>query len=194
MNELKTFSGRRASQNKFELESFADLLVKNGVTRYLEIGARDGDTFHHVMSSLPKGSYGLAVDLPGGLWGKSTTGLSLRAAVADLKEKGYDVHCILGNSVEPKTIAAVHKAGPFDAALIDGDHTLKGVTLDWNNYHRVAPIIAFHDIVGTGQYEKVHKNRVEVPILWSQIKATYSNTVEFVDTDSKMGIGVVVRG
>lgn len=185
-----TFSGRKASQNAFELESFVNFLKENRVQRYAEIGSREGDTFHHVMSSLPKGSFGVAVDLPGGLWGKSTTRNGLVRAVNDLKD--YDVRYIFGDSQSAEVAHMLEEFGPFDAILIDGDHTLEGVTKDWNNYKSMAKIIAFHDIVGTGQRERVYKKGVEVPILWDQIKKDYTH-YEFIDQDSKMGIGVIVR-
>lgn len=188
---LHTFSGRRASQDEYELCSFIDLLKCKGVKRYLEIGARQGDTFHEVMINLPVGSFGVAVDLPAGLWGKSGTEKSLKAAVEDLKTRGYDVHIILGNSTSPDIISAVHSFGDFDAALIDGDHTLKGVSADYKNYGKIAPIVAFHDIVGEGQSEKVHHNAVEVPAFWRKVKDDKS--LEFVGEDSKMGIGVLCK-
>ena len=187
---LKTFSGRNASQNEHELTSFINLLQERNVTEYLEIGARHGDTFHEVMINLPVGSYGLAVDLPGALWGKKSTGDSLQAAAADLRKRGYRIDVIIGDSTVPNIVNRVKQKAPFGAALIDGDHTLKGVTKDWDNYGSMAPIVAFHDIVGVGQAEKVHGTPIEVPRFWKSLKKKVENTVEFVDQGSLMGIGV----
>ena len=78
---LTTFSGRKASQDPDELAAFIALLVDRRVTRYLEIGARHGDTFHTIVLALPEGSYGLALDLPGGLWGPASPGRHLVRAV-----------------------------------------------------------------------------------------------------------------
>lgn len=189
MMPLQTFSGRKPSQNEFELRSFIALLRDRGVTRYLEIGARHGDTFHEVMTSLPAGSTGVAVDLPGGLWGNKDSRQALQKAVADLNRRGYKCSCLFGDSQTSATKRLIVGRGPYDAVLIDGDHTLAGVTRDWNLYHDIAPLIAFHDIVGTGQQEKVKGNEVQVPILWAEIRDRYE-TVEFVDHGSKMGIGV----
>lgn len=188
---LKTFSGRRPSQDESELRGFIQLLRDRGVTRYLEIGARHGDTFHEVMTSLPTGSVGVAVDLPGGLWGTEKSRNSLKAVVTDLKAKGYQASFVFGNSQTEATRKLIAGRGPFDAILIDGDHTLPGVMADWRNYGGMAPIVAFHDIVGTGQAEKVEGNPVEVPILWERIKAAHE-VVEFVTSGSRMGIGVVL--
>ena len=187
---LTTFSGRNASQNEFELRKFIAHLQFKGVKKYLEIGARHGDTFHEVMLALPVGSYGMAVDLPGGLWGTKSSIDALHKAAADLREKGYKIDVIIGDSTAAKIVSRIHAAGPFDAALIDGDHTYIGVRKDWENYRSVAPLVAFHDIVGEGQAEKVHKNPVEVPRFWKELKQTGVEVVEFVDVDSKMGIGV----
>ncbi|MFS2047563.1 hypothetical protein ACEN9J_03145 [Variovorax sp. Varisp41] len=186
---LKTFSGRRASQDEFELRSFIALLLEHGVTRYGEIGSREGDTFHEVMSSLPAGAVGVACDLPGGLWGKSTTGRKLQAAVSDLGRLGYEASTLLGDSTDADVIRSVAALGPFDAILIDGDHTYAGVKADWENYRGLARLIAFHDIAGEGQAEKVQGRPVEVHRLWNEIKSQGYRTVEFVSPGSRMGIG-----
>lgn len=190
---LKTFSGRRASQNEWELHQFIALLVERGVRRYLEIGARDGDTFHDVMLALPSNSEGMAVDLPGGLWGKATTKHALIHTVDDLNERGYRCLSLLGDSRNEITRAQIRADAPFDAILIDGDHTYAGVKADWEAFRDMAPIIAFHDIVGDGEREKVSGRAVEVPRLWAEIKTSGLRTVEFVDPGSRMGIGVVLQ-
>lgn len=190
---LKTFSGRPASQEEFELRGFIELLQRRGVTRYCEIGARHGDTFHEVAISLPVGSKVVAVDLPGGLWGTQKSRASLERAVADLRQRGYEASVLFGDSQTDATRRLIVGRGPFDAILIDGDHTLSGVTRDWQAYGPLAKTIAFHDIVGTGCAEKVHDSPVEVPILWDSIRRSGETIVEFVAPESRMGIGVVLR-
>lgn len=190
---LTTFSGRRPSQNEFELRGFIALLLEHGVRRYCEIGAREGDTFHEVMRALPADSEGLAVDLPGGLWGKRTTAAALVRAVNDLNERGVRCLSLFGDSRDKAVRETVHFSGPFDALLIDGDHTYAGVSADWEAYRGAARLVAFHDIVGTGQAEKVYGRAVEVPRLWAEIKASGLATVEFVAPGSRMGIGVVLQ-
>lgn len=185
-----TFSGRRASQSKYELEKLIEFLREKSVKRYLEIGARDGDTFYEIVKALGKDAQCVAIDLPGGLWGKALTSRNLDRAVKNLKEQGYDAHYALGDSTSSEIIDYVRSFGHFDAIFIDGDHTLDGVTNDWFNYGSMGDITIFHDIVGTGQSEKVSNRSVDVPILWEELKE-YHEHLEIVDKDSKMGIGII---
>lgn len=189
---MKTFSGRRASQNEFELRSFIKLLCERDTRSYLEIGARHGDTFHEVMINLPVGSYGMAMDMPGALWGKASSIVSLHRAVDDLRNRGYIIDVVLGDSTAKSILAHIEHTASFDAILIDGDHRYAGVKADWENYRDFSNLIAFHDIVGTGQIEKVHKNQVEVPKLWAEIKAQDESVLEFIGEGSLMGIGVCI--
>lgn len=186
-----TFSGRRASQSQYELSSLIDLLRKYNVKRYLEIGAREGDTFHEIVT-LVKTDYALAVDLPGGLWGKSSTKNNLSIAISDLKSRKYNVEAILGDSSSQEIVSRIQKMEKFDAIFIDGDHTLEGVTRDWENYKDMANIIIFHDIVGHNEAEKVSNMKVEVPILWERLKKEYQH-LEIVEDGSNMGIGVIFK-
>lgn len=187
---MKTFSGRNASQDEQELKSFIDLLRQNNVRKYLEIGARHGDTFHEVMINLPVGSLGVAVDFPGALWGTTKSLYSLDKVCVDLIGRGYRILKVLGDSTHQENIRKIHSFGPFDAALIDGDHTYKGVKQDWENYSPIADMVALHDIAGYGQCEKVNNSPVEVPIFWEELKPTLKRYVEFVSPGSRMGIGV----
>ncbi len=190
--QLETRSGRNPSQNAFELRSFIDLLLARQVRRYLEIGARHGDTFFEVMMSLPKGSKGVAIDLPGGMWGTNKSRGALEDACNDLRRRGYDASCHFGDSRAPGIRQLAMINGPYDAILIDGDHRYAGVKADWENYGTMAPLVAFHDIVGWDQAEKVHGNKVEVPTLWAELRGGHDH-VEIVDSGSAMGIGCIFR-
>jgi len=185
---LTTFSGRKPSQHPDELTAFVEFLREHKVKSYGEIGARDGDTFHHILTALPA-ARGVALDLPGGLWGNPRTRVNLERAVADI---GPRASCLFGDSKTAATVRLFQGRGPYDALLIDGDHTLEGVTADWRNYRSMARIVAFHDIVGVGQREKQGGRPVEVPTFWRVLKSQGYNTVEFVAPGSLMGIGCVL--
>lgn len=187
---LTTRSGRNPSQNEHELRGFIKLLQDRKVRSYLEIGARHGDTFYEVVKHLPPGSRAVAVDLPGGLWGSVKSKSYLQEAVAELQGLGYDASVLYGDSKTDATRSLVQRRGPYDAMLIDGDHTLVGVSADWENYGKMAPIVAFHDIVGWDQAEKVYGKPVEVPIFWGSLRQQHEH-IEFIDEGSAMGIGVV---
>lgn len=144
------------------------------------------------MKRLPKGSKGVAVDMPGGPWGVHTSRGHLDAVAIDLRARGYDVTVIYGDSTAPWVIERVHALGPFSAALIDGDHSLEGVTQDWTNFRHISEVVAFHDIDGHGQVQRTSGQAVEVPILWEDIKGKF-DTVEFIGVERGMGIGVVFQ-
>ena len=186
---MKTFSGLPASQNEHELGAFIKLVNQYRCASYLEIGSRDGDTFHAVMSALPKGSRGVAVDLPGGAWGRDSKA-NLTAAVEDLRANGYRVGLIFGDSTSQQVIDRVALVN-YDAILIDGDHQYNGVKADYDNYaHMAAKLVAFHDIAGHGVTQKRSGLPVEVPRFWDEIKQ--ENSLEIIDCNSKMGIGVLL--
>jgi hypothetical protein len=182
-----TRSGHRASQREDEIIEFLALLQAEGVRRYLEVGARNGDTFHRVMVSLGLGAYGVAVDLPGAKWGWDFSERELRAAASDLCGRGQDVHIVIGDSAAPETIANVRALGAYDALLIDGDHSYAGVAADWRNYAGMARIVAFHDI---DEVEQRSRRPIDVPRLWKETKQSYRHR-EIIGAERGMGIGVL---
>lgn len=184
---MRTFSGLKASQNEHELRQFIEFLQSKNVTSYLEIGSRHGDAFHEVVRHLPEGSRAVAVDLPGGVWGRRESLPVLKFAANSLRGKGYEITLIIGNSQSRKTVEQVRALGPFDAVFIDGDHTIQGVKADFMNYRDMATYVGFHDIAGRGQRERTGKT-VDVQDLWEEIR--HDGCSEFIHPGSKMGIGV----
>lgn len=188
---MLTRSGRKASQQPNELARFIDILSESEVSRYLEIGTRHGDTFFEVVKSLPKGSKAVAVDLPGGKWGKDSSRQAMIDCADELIAMGYEITLIFGDSTKPSLIAEIAKHGPYDAVFIDGDHSYNGVKQDWLNYG-TAPIVAFHDIDGEGVYSG--NLAVEVPKLWAEIKGDFKHESIIDCADGRrMGIGVIWR-
>ncbi len=189
---LRTFSGRKPSQHEFELEGLVKFIQERGLYRYLEIGARHGDTFHHVIGSLPsQGAFGLAIDLPGAKWGVSNSALALQAAIQDLRARAYAVDYILGDSTDAVVIETVQARSPFDIVLIDGDHRYEGVSQDFRSYAPMSRYVAFHDISGFGQTTRTPERLpVQVPKFWAEISTQFP-CWEFIATGSTMGIGIV---
>lgn len=194
---LSTFSGRNASQEETELFQLINFMRERNLKRYLEIGARHGDTFHEVMLALRKKGFGLAVDMPAGLWGIKRSDEQLAKAIDDLRtRRGYNVHLLLGDSAAVTTVSGVRQFAPFDIALIDGDHRYGPALKDFTNYAPMCQYVAFHDIVGykegtTG--DKGIRIGVEVPRLWAELKKRYKHW-EFVAPNSRMGIGILEVG
>lgn len=146
------FSGQRLNQFPKEVLRFIGVMNKHGVRSYLEIGCRWGDTLYAVGMGLPEGSRIVGVDLPG----IKTGGIAyevqgtepfLDRAIDSLCLAGRDARLIIGNSREREIIDQAKALGPFDAVLIDGDHTPEGVRRDWDNYGPMGRMVAFHDIM-----------------------------------------------
>jgi cephalosporin hydroxylase len=162
-----------ALQNPRELFTFADLLRKEKIKSYLEIGSKFGGSFWHITTrALPIGSRVVSVDLPHGDTSFKESQPHLEACVKALSAKGYDAHLIIGDSTDPAVIEKVYALGPFDACLVDANHTLPYVTKDFENYSKVVSVlIAFHDI---GFFRAVpmpkHKKPIEVPLFWNEAK------------------------
>lgn len=202
---MRTLSGRRPSQHEKEIVPFIELLKAKGVSSYIEIGARHGDTFYDVMKALGPGAYGIAVDLPGGLWGTSASQDALVNCVKQLHAEGINCDLVFGDSTQPEVIqqitdlarAASRTDARVDAILIDGDHTYAGVSADWRNYGGMArKFVAFHDIAGEGVRQRMTGHEVEVPRLWRELKAVIPS-YEFIDPEQAarpMGIGVLEFG
>ena len=86
-------------------------------------------------------------------------------------------------------VARALNGNQADFIFIDGDHTLEGVTADYNDYKEFARpggIIAFHDIV---EHQPYASNQVYH--LWKAIKPV-ANTREFVNDPLQCGFGIGV--
>lgn len=184
----------QAVQDEQEISAFCDLVAREGVRSYLEIGTKWGGTFHRVMCALPKGSKGVTIDLPGGTKDWKATEHSLQLVHADLKKRGYETRAIWGNSTDANVIEQAAKVGPFDCILIDGDHRLPGVTSDFANYGPMTKMVAFHDIAWRRAPEWNEGLRIDVGEFWNAIKGDYRHEeFKFCPTGKNNGIGVLWR-
>lgn len=181
---MPTFSGKPHPQDPKELAALKRIAAK--CTSYLEVGVRYGDTFVEVGRVMPEGSVLVGVDLPNASWGRKGSESYFRVAVRHLEMEGYDAHMILGDSRDAKVRAEVIKFAPFDLVLLDGDHTLEGITADWEVYGWLGRVVAFHDIVSW-------QERIKVPELWKRLKAEYPHEEFISRRDDMMGIGVLYR-
>lgn len=178
-------------QNPQELEWFCDLLSREGIKSFLEIGSKFGSTLAAVALSMPKGSKVVSIDMPGGTKAWKESEESLKGRVRDLKALGYDASVIWGDSTNANTIELARRAGPYDAVFIDANHTLPYVTKDWENYAPMGKIVAFHDI-NWRRAPEWEGTRIDVPEFWNEIKKGFRH--EEIRLDQKNnGIGVLWR-
>lgn len=189
---MKTFSGLKAVQHEKEYIPYLHWVKSVAPTSYIEIGVARGDTFHDTVSLMPYGSRAVAVDYPMKTWGLENSREYLERAADDLREKGYAIDLIFGDSMSFEVIERVRANDMFDLCFIDGDHTYQGVYADYDNYGLFSRYIAIHDIA-----DHMRPNNrgevIEVPIFWNEVKQN-KRYLEFVDKDQKhpMGIGVLL--
>lgn len=192
---MATISGRKGAQIETELAAFIKLLRERNATSYLEVGGKFGDTFYRVMTSLPRGSRGVLVDLPPNAQRTET----MKDSLGILREMGYAVQLILGNSHEQTIINEIAMLGPFDACLIDGDRTHEGIKADWLNFGPLCRMTAFHDVLAAGLHLAEKEKGMDVtgepdmmaPVLWHEIQQAGFRTREIADPEEHVGIGVV---
>lgn len=185
------------SQVESELAWFIEILKRENVTSFLEVGSRYGGSLWRIaQEALPKGAKIVSCDSGKGMGGRKPGAAdSLQACIRLLQRDGYDAHLVVGDSQTPSIIKEVYKFAPFDAIFIDADHELRGVTLDWKNYSQMVKkdgIVAFHDIGWVLPENYLNSKKVEVPEFWAGVKDSYRSE-ECIDrsTGVTMGIGVL---
>jgi predicted O-methyltransferase YrrM len=177
-----------------EMDEYCDILRKDGVHNYLEIGSKFGGSLWRAASALPVGARIVAVDLPNGTKAWKDSRVSLEECIQDLRALGYDARVIWGDSQSREVIRQVELWGPYDGIMIDADHRLPGVAADWTVYGPMSrSIVAFHDIAWrrAPEWEGV---RIDVPEFWNSIKDQYHHVeIKRCPTGKNNGIGVLWR-
>ncbi len=185
----------RVAQDQSEFNKFCQLMIAEKAGSYLEIGSWKGGSIGlAAKAALPRGSRIVSVDHSGHD--------KLKRTLAELKQSGYKTHLILGDSMDPKIIAAARALGPYDVVFIDGDHSTEYVTSDWENYGQMGKLIGFHDIARDMPPDELRRwGPCQVASFWKAFdKSKYRHT-EIVSessrtrTDTKVvyGIGVIWR-
>lgn len=177
-------------QNHHEFLVFCQQLsiMNTNPAIYLEIGSRHGGSLYVASRFLPKGSTVISIDLPNSAWGIPNSELTLKKVCNKLIAEGYDVYQILADSQSlntKKRVLAILNNRNLDALFIDGDHTSKAVTSDWNNYSSLVKqngIIAFHDIA-----HYADDTGVEVGQIWSELVKSHF----YLEVIFEHGIGIL---
>lgn len=164
-------------QSRAELALLCELIEREGVRSYLEIGVWTGRlvTALHELFDFDRVA---AADI--GV--VESLGLPLRLP--------FGVDFFHGDSHSAAFVAWRRALGPVDLVLIDGDHRYDAVRADWELARRSpCRLIAFHDIVGDDP------GSAGVRRLWRELEGDKIELVapndELGQRESTMGIGVV---
>jgi hypothetical protein len=178
-------------QHQAEFASLLTLFQRERITSYLEIGSKYGWSLWRVASILPMGSRVVAVDMTIHI----NSLPDLRACIYELKRRKYDAHLFVGDSTSEAVVNKVRALAPFDACLIDANHSAAYVNNDWSNYGPMARIVAFHDVgykLGERVADKIYP--IEVPQVWNAIKQDYPHQEIILDPSGQdNGFGVLWR-
>ena len=183
----------QSNQKAAEIGGLLKLLSEMQPQRLCEIGAYNGGTLALFARIAAPSARLLSLDLhyP---W-------QLRCAYANLARAHQRITCIRGDSHSPETqhkVAAWLDGEMLDFLFIDGDHSLRGVTLDYEMYGpfvRPGGIIAFHDIVPDFHTRFGIKTRFDVgqvPAFWSGLRRDNPQAMEFIEDPGQDGYGIGV--
>lgn len=178
-----------------EISAFLEMLAARAPRVILEVGTANGGSLFLLTRIAAPDAYLVSIDLPGGEFGGGYPAYK-SALYRAFARPGQTIVLHRADSHDPATvesIATLLGGRAVDLLFIDGDHSYRGVKLDFDMYSplvRAGGIIAFHDIV-TG----LESNVGGVPRFWQELKAT-SEAGEIV-ADWKQGgygIGYLTKG
>ncbi len=183
-----TGKGLQSWQYPSQFGKYLIKLTDYKINSYIEIGAKHGGTFIITTEYLNKFNLinkAIAIDL-----------FSIKG-VNEYKKSNSFCKSYAINSRSLKFKNLIERHGPFDLALIDGDHSYEGCKSDFLTMKNHCKILAFHDIVGMGVPGVVK--------LWNELKDKYSDEYdffEFIDQYSEvkdktnktwLGLGLAVK-
>ncbi|MGO9788260.1 MAG: class I SAM-dependent methyltransferase [Solirubrobacteraceae bacterium] len=188
--ELAPYCGQglRHWQYPKQFAPYLTYLAGCPIRTYLEVGCRHGGTFVitvEYLSRFRNVEKAVAVDILNapGLVKYASERAGARFVCADSQSRVFS--------------RLIERDGPFDLALIDGDHSEEGCQRDLDVIRPHAKIVVLHDIVST--------ICPGVPAVWERFKSEHAQTWrfhEFVDQYDEvmsrmgapyMGIGVAAR-
>ena len=149
----------------------------------LEIGTQHGGTLWHWLHRAPDGARVMNIDPL--LTSADCPGMDLLRIWKSWARNGVEFKTIVGLSQDVAEEALEWIGGKIDFLFIDGDHTYRGVSKDWDLYAEHAKVIAFHDLVK-------HQPHFGVTRLFKEIKEDGYETREFYSRGNQKGGGIGV--
>jgi len=181
-----------AMQKPLEMARFLDQATGLGPRGVLEIGTAAGGSLFLLCLIATRDARIVSVDLPGGEFGGGYE-KSRRFFYRRFGRRGQRVNLLRGDSHDSSLVEQVRarlaERGGADLVFVDGDHSLAGVTLDYELYWPLVKpggMMAFHDInPGTGPWGG------GVPEFWARHRRN-ARSEEFVQEPSGGGYGIGV--
>lgn len=143
-------------QVKEELREFLLLVLENKIKRFLQIGLGHFGSTQFCLSLICDEVVTVEYDI------KNISNYSDRELFYNQNIETF----IYGDSTDSKVIERVSSQGPYDAVLIDGNHSYEYVKKDFLNYSKLVKdggIIFFHDAILEGDRYGTPKVLRELP-------------------------------
>lgn len=154
--EVSRIGGPRTEQHQRELDWLLDRL--EGTRSLLVIGSKHGGLEYHIRQRFPDMDI-VSVDI---------------APQADNAAPSV----ITGSSQDPAIQQRLRTEYNFETVFIDGDHTLAGVTADWEFAQTLNPErIYFHDVADALKHRR---EDCHVHTLWNEIKQEHQTAEKIV--------------
>lgn len=174
-------------QQRSEIVSFIELLRQEEPRRVLEIGTAFGGTLYLLAWASAPDACVLSLDRRDDLRRRRR----LYRSFARERQEVQVMQCDSHSEETRDAVRAFFGDEPLDVLFIDGDHRYEGVRRDFELYRglvRPGGLIAFHDIVD-GRESQVG----DVPRFWRELKASFAERLELVESweQGGWGIGVV---
>jgi predicted O-methyltransferase YrrM len=179
-------------QVREEILGLLKVLIQYKPRNILEIGTARGGTLFLFSRIASPDAIIISIDLPGGPFGGGYPVWKI-PIYRSFVLPGQKLSLIRGDSHDLRTLKIVEEilgVMKLDFLFIDGDHTYKGVKMDFEMYSPLVGkggIIAFHDIV-----PHPPETSCEVSKFWNEIKHSYRHQEIVKDWNQRWaGIGVL---
>lgn len=178
-------------QVPFEIQTAVELLTPIGRARgwssVLEIGAGGGGSLYAYSGVCAKLERAACVEI-----GFRAGGCieALQRVIEELRTEGAEAQWVRQDSTLPATLEAVRAFFPdgVDVLHIDGNHTVRILTQDWENFGplvRKGGVAVFHDTQVTNR-----RRDSQVDILWPVFRAEHG-WIEICGGAAGFGIGIL---